>query len=80
MFSEHDTVILTDTATGDEGTNLLPGDVGCIVHVHGSGAAYVVEFIALDGETMDIATVQAQQVRSVTARDMTHARETVPLS
>ena len=78
MFKEHDTVVLTDTVKGDEGANLLPGDVGCIVHVHANGVAYVVEFNALDGETVDIATVRAEQIRPVTARDMMHARETVP--
>ena len=76
MFSEHDTVILTGPVEGDEGTGLLPGDVGCIIHVHGDGAAYVVEFAALGGETIDIATVAPEQVRAATTRDMTHARET----
>ena len=78
MFGEHDTVILTDTLKGDEGTKLFPGDAGCIIHVHGNGAAYVVEFAALDGETIDIATVAAGQIRAVTTRYMTHARETAP--
>jgi hypothetical protein len=78
MFREHDTVILTDAVKGDEDTNLLRGDVGCIIHIHGNSDAYVVEFMALDGETIDIATVTPEQVRAVTARDITHARETAP--
>ena len=78
MFREHDTIILTDAVAGDEKTNFLAGDVGSIIHVHGNGAAYVVEFTAVDGETIDIATVTPEQVRAVTARDVTHARETAP--
>ena len=76
MFKEHDTVILTDAIQGDEENVLLPGDVGCIIHVHGSGVAYVVEFAALDGEILDIATVRPEQIRAVTTRDITHARDT----
>ncbi len=36
---------------------------------------YVVEFVALDGHTTAVATVEASQVRPVTRRDMTHTRE-----
>lgn len=80
MFKEHDTVILTDTVRGDEDNVLLPGDVGCIVHVHGGGVAYVVEFAALDGETLDIATLRPEQIRAVTGWDIIHARDTAPAS
>lgn len=78
MFMEHDTVILTDSVKGDDGTSFLPGDVGCIIHVHVNGPAYVVEFAGLDGGTIDLATVTQQQVRAVTARDITHARAAAP--
>ncbi len=78
MFMEHDTVILTGSVKGDDGTSFLPGDVGCIIHVHGNGHAYVVEFAGLDGGTIDLATVTQQQVRAVTARDITHARAAAP--
>ena len=76
MFKEHDTVVLTDAVKGDEDTSLLPGDVGCVIHVYGDGDAYVVEFTALDGETIDIATAKPAQLRAVTATDITHARQT----
>ena len=78
MFIEHDTVILTDSVKGDDGTSFLPGDVGCIIHIHGNALAYVVEFAALDGGTIDIATVTPDQVRAVTARDITHVRKAAP--
>ncbi len=50
------------------------GDVGVIVRVHPQGKAFEVEFLALDGDTIAVATATASQVRPVTARDMSHAR------
>ena len=78
MFKEHDIAILAGAVRGDDDTNLLPGDVGCIIHIHGKGVANVVEFTAVDGKTIEIATVRPEQVRAVTATDITHARETAP--
>ncbi len=74
MFKEHEQIVLTADVSGDEGEELKPGDVGSIVHVHPGGEALVVEFMALDGGTMAIATVLPSQVRSVTGADLTHAR------
>lgn len=54
---------------------LEAGDVGTIVHLYRDGEAYEVEFVALDGHTRAVATVEADQVRPVTRRDMTHSRE-----
>jgi Domain of unknown function (DUF4926) len=64
-------VLLTSIPT--EG--LEAGDVGTIVHLYRDGQAYEVEFVALDGHTRAVATVEADQVRPVTRRDMTHSRE-----
>ncbi len=80
MFDEHATIILTKPITGDDNTELVPGDVGCIIHIHNGGKAYVVEFMAIDGETIDIATVRPDQIRPATATDITHARETSPVT
>ena len=73
-FKEHEHVVLTAAVSGDHKGNLLPGDVGTVVHVHPNGAAFVVEFTALDGETIAIATVLPSQARPVTKADLTHAR------
>ena len=54
---------------------LEAGDVGTIVHVYRDGQACEVEFVALDGQTRAVATVEADQVRPVSSRDMTHARQ-----
>jgi hypothetical protein len=72
MLNEHDRVVLT-SAIPEEG--LRAGDVGTIVHVHRQGEAFEVEFLTLDGDTAAIATVLASQVRPVSSRDMTHARQ-----
>ena len=59
MLREHEQVVLTESAVGDDGEKLKPGDVGCVVHVHPDGVAAVVEFMSLDGETAVVATVLA---------------------
>ena len=74
MFKEHQQIVLTDFAIGDEGEELKPGDVGCVVHIHPGEEARVVEFMSLGGETVALATVMAAQARSVTRTDITHAR------
>ena len=49
--------------------------MGTVVHLHPDAAAYEVEFITLTGQTIAIATVMAAQLRPVSSRDLTHARE-----
>jgi hypothetical protein len=71
-LKEHERVVLT-TAVPE--VQLEPGDVGTIVHVYADGAAYEVEFVALDGHTTAVATLERGQVRPVTSRDMAHSRE-----
>lgn len=57
--------------------DLKSGDVGTVAHVYADGQAYEVEFLALDGHTVAVATVEASQIRPVSAREVTHARELV---
>ncbi len=71
MFREHERVVLTVSRPDD---NLEAGDVGTVVHVYADRKAYEVEFVALDGHTTAVATVEADQVRRVTRKDMTHVR------
>jgi DNA polymerase III sliding clamp (beta) subunit (PCNA family) len=72
MIKEHERVVLT-TAISDE--ILESGDVGTVVHVYSDRQAYEVEFVALDGHTTAVVTVESHQIRPVTPRDMTHTRE-----
>ena len=72
MIREHDRVVLK-TPVPAEG--LEAGDVGAVVHVYRDGQAYEVEFVTLDGRTAAVVTLEADQVRPVHKREITHARE-----
>jgi hypothetical protein len=54
---------------------LVRGDVGTVVLVHGSAEAVEVEFVGYDGHTVALVTLECDQVRSLDARDIPHARE-----
>ncbi|MEX5218216.1 MAG: DUF4926 domain-containing protein [Nitrospira sp.] len=71
MIREHERIVLTSDLPKD---GLQSGDVGTVVHIHGEGEAFEVEFFTLDGETAAVATVLRSQVRPVSNRDITHAR------
>jgi hypothetical protein len=53
---------------------LQAGDVGVIVHIYSTGEAYEVEFFTLDGQTLDIMTIEASQLRPVGIMEVMHAR------
>jgi Domain of unknown function (DUF4926) len=71
MVQEHDQVVLQCPLPE---LGLEPGDVGVVVHVHASGAAFEVEFISLDGRTVGVQTLEASQIRPVTASAVPHER------
>jgi hypothetical protein len=71
MIKELDSVIL---AVDLPEHRLEAGDVGTIVLVHAGGAGYEVEFVALDGETIAVATLSAAEIRPVGRREIVHAR------
>ena len=72
MIQEHDIVILIQDMPQE---GLAAGDAGTVVHVHPDNAGYEVEIMTLDGQTIDVVTVMADQLRSVTRRDIVHVRE-----
>jgi hypothetical protein len=72
MLNEHDRVVLTEDVPA---SGLAAGDVGVIVHVHHDHKAFEVEFMTLSGETVAVATILQDQLRPVSNRDITHARE-----
>jgi hypothetical protein len=71
-IKEHDCVVLKADLPGEK---LKAGDVGTVVHIHKGGVAYEVEFTTLDGKTLTVATVDGQQLRPVSSRDVAHVRE-----
>lgn len=71
MINEHDRVVLTVDLKNDK---LAAGDVGTVVHVYDERKAFEVEFVALDGETVAVVTLEHTQVRPVEHGEITHAR------
>lgn len=72
MIDELDEVILECDLPGQ---GLARGDVGTVVLVHPRNEGYEVEFTALNGETLAVVTLSANQVRSVGSGEIAHARE-----
>jgi len=75
MINEHETIVLTEDVPDEE---LTAGDVGTVVHVHNNGEGYEVEFMTLTGQTIAVASLLAEQVRSVGSQDVAHVRELQP--
>lgn len=71
MIKEFDSGILT-VDLPEHG--LQSGDVGTVVDVLAGGEASIVEFMTMDGETIDVVVLRAEQVRPVSDSDMPHAR------
>jgi hypothetical protein len=71
MIKELESVVL---AVDLPALGLKAGDVGTAVLVHSGGEGYEVEFVALDGETVAVATLAATQLRPVRHREVVHAR------
>ena len=72
MHAEHSQVVLTEDLPS---RNLKAGDIGVVVHIHAGGAAYEVEFLTLEGETVCIETLEASQLRAVAHREIPHVRQ-----
>ena len=70
MIHEHDVIVLTCDLP-DHG--LKGGDMGTVVHLHEKGG-FGVEFMTLDGETIAIVSLAKDQVRTVGAGEIHHAR------
>ncbi len=70
MIRELDTVVLT---TDLPAHGLKRGDVGTIALLHKSGG-YEVEFMTLDGETVAVVSLTADQVRPIGRREIANAR------
>ena len=71
MIHEHDCIVLTADVPA---AGMMAGDVGTVVHVHGDGEAFEVEFVTLAGTTVAVATVHHDSVRPVSQQDINHVR------
>jgi len=73
MVCEHDMVVLTVSLPDEK---LQAGDVGTVVHVYQQGQAYEVEFSTMrGGPPFALVTVEADQIRPLSNRDLFHVRE-----
>ncbi len=72
MIEELEDVILT-CELPEHG--LTTGDIGTVVLVHKQGAGYEVEFTTIDGETIAIVTLEANQLRPSKPREIAHVRD-----
>ena len=72
MIQELEDVILTCDLP-EQG--LARGDIGTVVLIHGKGKGYEVEFTTLDGKTIAIVTLTADQVRRSKPKEIAHVRD-----
>ena len=72
MIDELEDVILTCDLPEH---GLARGDIGTVVLVHKEGKGYEVAFTTLDGETLAIVTLEANQVRPSKPREIAHVRD-----
>lgn len=73
MIERFSTVVLTEDLPHEE---LVAGDSGTVIDIYDDGAAYEIEFFALSGDTITVATVESKMVRPETKEDITHSRVT----
>lgn len=71
MIQELDSVVLTADRPEHD---LEAGDVGKVAHRYGSGEAYEVEFLAGDGSTLAVLTLESGDVRPPARSDTYHVR------
>ncbi|MBE2223565.1 MAG: DUF4926 domain-containing protein [Anaerolineae bacterium] len=74
MIKELDTIVLSHDV---EAYGLKQGDIGAVVHVYKGGAAYEVEFVTGEGETVAVLTLAAQDIRLMNEYEILHVRELV---
>ena len=71
MIENHEQVVLTRDIPEH---GLVLGDIGTVVAIHRGGAGYTLEFLTLQGDTMAIVTVHANDVRPARERELAHVR------
>ena len=71
-MTEHEPVVLTRSMPEH---GLEAGDVGAIVHVYRDGRGYEVEFIAGDGSTVAVVTLDADAIRALAPAEILHVRK-----
>ncbi len=71
MIRELDQIVLKEDMPK---YGLKAGDIGTVVLTHKNGKGYEIEFVALDGETLAVVSVFANQLRTVGKREIARVR------
>ena len=71
MIKEFDQVVIIEDLPKYQ---LVSGDLGTVVMIHGDHTGYELEIFSADGQTLDVVTVKAAQVRPVNREDVLHVR------
>ncbi|MGC8491394.1 MAG: DUF4926 domain-containing protein [Syntrophobacteraceae bacterium] len=72
VIRELETVVLTrDLAE----YGLSRGDIGAVVHLYESGAAFEVEFVTGNGETVAVVMLNSEDVRPMRPNEILHVRK-----
>jgi hypothetical protein len=72
MIKELDSVVLTHDIAK---YGLVEGDIGVVVHCYTDGKAYEVEFVTAEGRTIAVLTLNLDDVRLMSSREILHVRE-----
>jgi hypothetical protein len=72
MIAELDQVVLVKDLPD---RMLRAGDVGTVVHAYRGGSAFEIEFLTMQGRTICVVTLPADDVRPIGEREIAHARE-----
>jgi len=71
MITELDNIVLTVDLPQ---YGLTAGDIGTVVMLHENDQGYEVEFMTLDGETLAVTSLAANQVRPISRKEIAHVR------
>lgn len=74
MIEELSSVVLTQDIPNH---GLQAGDIGTVVMVHQAGRGYTVECMTLNGDTVAVVTLPAEQVRPIRANEIARVRELI---
>jgi hypothetical protein len=72
MIKELDTVVLKHDIAK---YGLVEGDIGVVVHCYADGNAYEVEFVTAEGRTIAVLTLDLNDIRLMSNREILHVRE-----
>ncbi len=71
MIRELDSVALTHNITE---YGLQRGDIGAVIHCYKDDVAFEVEFATAEGKTIAVLTLNRDEIRPLSGREILHAR------